>query len=246
VLAEQYIDLDAMLSLPESPLPAHAIHHISPVTQERPVIAVAQDRAFCFTYAENLYTLEQLGANIVYFSPISDTSLPDCDGLYLPGGYPELYAEPLSENAEMRANIAEVIRSGMPTIAECGGFLYLHDTLETPEGKRFPMVGYFHGNAYPTKKLQRFGYVTLTAERENLLCGSGSQMAAHEFHYWESEVPGNAFHAVKPDGRAWECAHANAHIYAGFPHLYWYADPRPASRFVLACAKWKEERHDAR
>ena len=244
--AGQYIDIDAILQIADLPLPAHTRHRIPQVTKARPVIAVAKDRAFCFTYAENLYTLEQLGADIVYFSPISDCRLPDCDGLYLPGGYPELYAKALSANTAMRCAVADAIHKGMPAIAECGGFLYLHDTLETENGVCLPMAGVIHENAFPTRKLQRFGYVKLTARHPNLLCEAGEQLTAHEFHYWDCASPGNSFHAVKPDGRAWDCVHANARLYAGFPHLYWYADLRPAKRFVLACEQFKEERHDTR
>lgn len=242
-LAEQFIQLDALLALPDLPLPCCHVPEVLPVTQCKPVIAVAQDRAFCFTYAENLRVLSQLGCEILAFSPISDAQLPACDGLYLPGGYPELYAEPLSENRSMRDSIAAAIRTGMPTIAECGGFLYLHKSLTNADGVTFPMVGIYPGNAYPTKKLQRFGYITMTSGTDNLLCAAGGQMTAHEFHYWESTAPGTSFHAEKQDGRSWDCAHANAHIYAGFPHLYWYADTRPAQRFTLACVAFKEEQH---
>lgn len=242
-IAEEHLELDAMLSLPDTPLPAYHVSAVQPVTESAPVIAVARDRAFCFTYAENLDVLEQLGCKLRYFSPLTDTGFPACDGLYLPGGYPELYAETLSANGSMLAAVRGALESGMPCIAECGGFLYLHETLETAEGYAFPMVGYIPARAFPTGRLRRFGYVTLTARTPGMLCGAGGTLTAHEFHYWESEEPGTDLHAVKPDGRTWECAHTNARLYAGFPHLYWYADTRPAQAFVSACAAYQEERN---
>ena len=242
-LAEEHLELEALLALPDTPLPDHKSPAVLPVTQERPVIAIARDRAFCFTYAENLDILEKLGAVLHFFSPVSDERLPECDGLYLPGGYPELYAKQLSDNCTMRESVRQALVSGMPCIAECGGFLYLHESLKTAEGSVFPMVGYVPGEAFPTQRLQRFGYVTLTAQKPNLLCDTGGMLTAHEFHYWDCPQPGTAFHAVKPDGRAWDCIHANERIYAGFPHLYWYADTLPAQRFVRACAAFWEERH---
>ena len=242
-IAEAHLELDAMLALPDTPLPVYDFPAVQPVTDRKPVIAVARDRAFCFTYTENLDILAKLGCELRHFSPLTDAGLPACDGLYLPGGYPELYAETLSANQPMRDAVRRALQNGMPCIAECGGFLYLHKTLETAEGRAFPMAGFFPSRAFPTKRLQRFGYVTLTAGKPGMLCCAGESLTAHEFHYWESEDPGTDLHAVKPDGRAWDCAHTGARLYAGFPHVYWYADTRPAQAFVSACAAFQEERN---
>ena len=242
-LAERHIDLDALLSLEAAPLPAFT-PPVPSASAAPCVIAVARDSAFCFTYAENLDVWRDLGCEVRFFSPLADDALPECDGLYLPGGYPELHAEALSRNAGMRADIRAAIRSGMPVIAECGGFLYLHETLTAETGEVLPMVGCIRGNAYPMRRLQRFGYITMTAQADSLLCRRGAHLTAHEFHYWESEHPGNAFHAVKPDGRTWDCAHAGKRLYAGFPHLYWYEDRTCAERFVRACKAFREEQHE--
>ena len=242
-LAERCIDLDALLSLEAAALPAFT--PLVPSASAAPcVIAVARDSAFCFTYAENLDVWRDMGCEIRFFSPLTDGSLPECDGLYLPGGYPELHAKALSRNVGMRADIRAAIRSGMPVIAECGGFLYLHETLTVSDGETYPMVGCIPGNAYPMGRLQRFGYITMTAQTDSLLCRRGAHLTAHEFHYWESEHPGTAFHAVKPDGRTWDCAHAGKRLYAGFPHLYWYEDRTCAERFVRACKAFREEQHE--
>ncbi len=210
----------------------------------KPRIAVARDNAFCFYYAENLRLLEKLGAELVEFSPLADKGLPEgISGLWLGGGYPELYAKALSENMAMLAAIKEAAHAGMPFLAECGGFLYLHDTLENAEGKSFPMAGVFSGRAYPTGKLTRFGYVTLTARRDGLLGPRGTTCPAHEFHYWESEAPGEDFTAQRPQSeRNWACGYMDAHQYAGFPHLYLYGNPEAAAAFVRACAEWRQKK----
>ena len=231
--AEQGLDLDGLLALARSAPPLEdRSTPLAPVT-DRPVrIAVAQDRAFCFYYADNFDVLRALGAALVPFSPLADEKLPGgIDGLYLGGGYPELYADQLAANRSMRADIRAAVQGGLPVVAECGGFLYLHRTLD---GKA--MAGVIDADAHMTKKLQPFGYVTLTAGRDNLLCPAGETMRAHEFHYAQSSDNGSAFRAEKPNGRAWDCVHANETLYAGFPHLYFRANPAAAARFVRACA----------
>ena len=209
------------------------------------MIAVAKDKAFCFLYRENLELLKQLGCEIKYFSPLKDEEIPeDADGLILCGGYPELYAEQLSENISMLTDIRQKIKSGLPCIAECGGFLYLHESLKNQEGKSFPMAGIFPGECYKMRKLQRFGYITMTAEQDNLLCQKGGIIRAHEFHYWESPDCGTAFIAHKKDGRSWKCCHVSDSLYAGFPHLYFYANPEIAVQFVQKCAVYQSERKE--
>lgn len=232
-LAEECLDLDGILTLaaeaPELPEPESVAPVVSGVR-----IAVARDEAFCFLYEENLRMLEALGCEPVYFSPIHDAHLPDnVHGLYLPGGYPELHREELSRNP-IRREIRDAVADGMPTVAECGGFLYLHDTLDGVE-----MAGVIRAAAFGTKKLQRFGYVTLTAERDNLLCLAGESIRGHEFHYFDSEDNGRDFTAAKPTGkRSWPCVHAGETLYAGFPHLYFPANPAFAENFVRKAASY--------
>lgn len=242
--AEQSLDLDGLLrlaaqapeldvtplSLPE-PVPGH------------PRIAVAKDEAFCFYYRDNLELLKELGAELAEFSPLHSSALPPCDGLYLGGGYPELYGKQLSCNCAMRSCIKEAIQSGLPAIAECGGFLYLQEKLEDAHGGTAPVCGVIAGRGFPTSRLQRFGYVELTAREDNLLCGAGESLRAHEFHYWDCDDPGRAFRAQKPQSnRGWDCAHATATLYAGFPHLYFYANPKAAARFLTAAAEYRKKR----
>ena len=102
------------------------------------------------------------------------------------------------------------------------------------------MAGVLDADATLTKKLQPFGYVTLTARRDNLLCRAGEQVRAHAFHYAVSTDEGADFDAAKPNGRAWACIHANDTLYAGFPHLYFRANPAFAENFVRACAQRRD------
>lgn len=243
-LAEKNLKLDKLLGFAESPLPKFTPPSL-PKISERPVIAVAKDSAFCFIYADNISLLRKLGCEIAYFSPLYDKAVPEnADGLILCGGYPELYAEKLAENKAMLENIREMIRSGIPTIAECGGFMYLHETLEDSGGSEHKLVGIIDGKAYKTPKLTRFGYVKMTAESDNLLCKKGEAFPAHEFHYWDSTNCGEAFTAEKTDGRNWKCAHANENLYAGFPHLCFYSNIETAVNFARKCAVFKRSKEE--
>lgn len=242
--AEKTVDLDGLLSLAgsapelEEPVPAVPVP-----LRKRPVIALARDRAFCFYYEDGLEELRRQGAELVEFSPLVDAALPDGTmGLYLGGGYPEVYARELARNAPMLAAVRAAVAGGMPTVAECGGFLYLHQIVADADGRYdWCMAGVFSMRAWNQGKLGRFGYVTLTAAHDGLLCGAGEQLPAHEFHYWESENPGADFHAQKPlSDRAWDCGWHTPTLYAGFPHFHFCGCPDAAGRFVSACAKYGE------
>ena len=201
-------------------------------------IALAADDAFCFTYKENIALLQEAGCEIVPFSPLSDTGLPDdIDGVILSGGYPELHAAELAANEAMLEAVRQSRADGIPMIAECGGFMYLHETLEGADGELYRMAGVIPGRCFRTERLGRFGYITLKALEGGLLCPEGSELKAHEFHYWDSEHCGESFLAVKPDGsRSWKCGIMTDDMYAGFPHLFYYDSPKAAMRFVHACA----------
>lgn len=241
--AEKTVDLDFLLKLADS---AKNIDYDIPTWSKKQYsvrIAIAQDSAFCFYYSDTLRLLEKFGAELVEFSPLTDEKLPqDIGGLYLGGGYPELYAKRLSEKDTMRLSIKQAVENGMPTIAECGGFLYLHRTLQDEKKTPYPMAGVIGADAVKTEKLSRFGYVTLTAKQDNLLCNSGESIPAHEFHYWDSTDCGESFCAQKPmRATNWDCVHASKNLWAGFPHLYLPARPEAAGRFVKAAADYRKE-----
>ncbi|MGI6238429.1 MAG: cobyrinate a,c-diamide synthase [Christensenellales bacterium] len=231
--AQRHIDLDGVLSLAASaPALPETTRAIRPIARVR--VAVARDRAFAFLYEENLEILRALGCELCFFSPLTDCALPEnIAALYLPGGYPERHVSELSGNTAMRRAVRDAVLGGLPTIAECGGFLYLHASFEG-----CPMAGVIPAQARTTEKLRRFGYHTLTAHADNLLCNQGESIRAHEFHYTESDDGGAGFRAQKPDGRAWDCVHAGETLYAGFPHLYFPANPRFAERFVQKAGEY--------
>ena len=236
--AQSSIDWPLLQRLFDRPAPAAATPAAVP---PRVRLAVARDAAFCFTYAETLEALQENGAELCFFSPLQDTALPpDIGGLYLPGGYPELYAAELAANAPMRAALKAAVENGLPTAAECGGFLYLGQTLEDADGTPHPMAGVLPGHGVKTGRLVRFGYATLTAQADSMLFAAGEQFPAHEFHHWDSTQNGTALTAAKANGRQWACGFANAHLYAGFPHLYWAGTPL-AQRFVAAAERYKRE-----
>lgn len=120
----------------------------------------------------------------------------------------------------------------MPCIAECGGFMYLTESIAG-----HAMVGALPGDCFDTGKLTRFGYITATAQEDSLLCRAGEQVPMHEFHHWDTPLPGRAFLAEKPSGKQWRCAYATDTLYAGFPHFHFYAKPVMAQRFLAACRK---------
>ena len=243
--AMQTIDLPLLLKI-AAQAPALAVPAVQlPAPNPTPLrIGVARDKAFSFYYADNLELLEQLGAQLVEFSPLHDPQLPDdLDGLLLGGGYPELYADTLSQNRTLMAQIKASLQNGLPCIAECGGFQYLCEQLEGADSKSYPMVGFLPGSSFRTPSLRRFGYVRLTAQKDNLLCKKGEGFAAHEFHYWDSQHCGNGCIAQKPCRRSsWECVVCDENFWAGYPHLYFYANVQMAKNFLNRCNRFHTQK----
>ena len=249
-LLEQTLNLELLLEIAQS-APVLQVEKMSVKeleaarenarNEEAPVtIAVAEDEAFSFYYEDNLELLEELGAEIVSFSPLHDTSLPEADGLLIGGGYPELRAQELAANTFMISSIRRAAEQGMPILAECGGFQYLQEKLVDSEGIEHRMCGVLKGCSRMTNKLVRFGYVEVSGEGSYF--GSGRTIRGHEFHYSDSTNNGNACRAVKPDGRAWDCMVVQGRITAGYPHLYYRSDPAFAEAFVAECRKFRGER----
>lgn len=204
-------------------------------------IAVAKDEAFGFYYRDNIEVLQELGCELIEFSPLSDTRLPEgIKGLLLGGGYPELYAKTLAENEKMRRAVKEAVEQGIPCLAECGGFMYLHETLSDREKNVYPMAGVIKGHASFRGKLVRFGYIHVEGNCDGTYLKKGEVIRGHEFHYWDSTDNGSACVARKPDGkRSWNCIHESGNLFAGYPHLYLPSFLPFAERFVQACADSK-------
>lgn len=245
-LAEQFeksVDMDRLLQACQTTERSAKRKKAEPKTTLR--LAVAKDQAFCFLYEETLDALRQAGVEIAFFSPLQEQTLPkDVDGLYLPGGYPELYAEALSENTAMRQAIRTAIEDGLPTVAECGGFLYLCEKLQDVWNGMHPMAGVIPADGIRTEKLVRFGYANLMANADSLLFRKGESVPIHEFHYWDTTETGIAFTTEKPiSGRRFTCGFATETLYAAFPHLYFAGNEKLTQRFVAAMDKRRKEKN---
>lgn len=212
-------------------------------TSSSPVIAVAYDEAFCFYYEDNLSLLKDYGARIEYFSPLHDKKLPDeCDAILIGGGYPEIYADELSKNICMLKSVKCAFDKGLPIVAECGGFMYLHEELTDAEGITYKMVGAIDGRCEYKGKLVRFGYVNIKEKQTNFL-REGEHIRGHEFHYYDSTNNGDDCIIQKPvTGREYESVIEGDNLWAGFPHLYYPSNPSFAKMFVQKAVEYKKHR----
>ena len=204
----------------------------------KPVIAVARDEAFCFYYEDNLRLLQEKGARLRFFSPLRDTALPEgTDAVLLGGGYPELYARELSLNVKLRRAIKDAFLKKLPMVAECGGFMYLHDAIEDENKERHSMAGVVPGICFRQKRLVRFGYIELM-EKHCRFLPEGERIRGHEFHYYDSTGNGDGCIAIKPvTGREYSCVVTGENCWLGFPHLYYPSNPAFAERFVEMAGK---------
>ncbi len=250
---EKSLDIEGILKLAEE-APELSWEEPSGISWKSPKelrIGIARDAAFCFFYEDNLELLREMGATLVPFSPLTDRRLPEkLDGLLLYGGYPELNGKALEENEAIREEIRSAIGGGMPCLAECGGFMYLHEQMEGMDGKLYKMTGVIPGKTWRTPRLTRFGYITLEQNldadgRKIPVLGEGDlgSSPAHEFHYFDSDNCGESFRAKKPlSSRSWECIHGTDRMLAGYPHFYYYANPRIPKAFLKKCLEYRAGR----
>lgn len=236
---EESLDIDLLLELANSaPELEYKVPEVKRI--ERPVrIGLAQDDVFCFTYEDNIEILRRMGAEIVEFSPLNDSQLPDVDAIILSGGYPELHADRLCSNAPMLKAIRDRIADGMPCLAECGGFMYLHERLQDADGKMHDSCGAIKGEVKNSGKLSRFGYITVSSEDPDSILKDGP-VKGHEFHYWDSDNCGGSWKAVKTSGVEYTCMHEDGNLIAGYPHLYFYSNPDVPYNFLKKVLAYKE------
>ncbi len=236
----QHVDLALLREkgavLPETPARAEAR-----TTAARVRLGIARDAAFCFYYEDNLDLLRAAGAELIPFSPLTDSKLPDdLDGLYLGGGYPELHAEALAANRSLREEIGRRARAGLPIYGECGGFMYLCEALVTAEGAEYPMAGIFPVTARMRTRLARLGYRTATVTKPTLW-PEGASLSGHEFHYSETDPMPDWVERMyrlddgRPEGF---CLH---NTLAGYMHLHLGATPEAAAHCVEFCRTHGQE-----
>lgn len=241
-----HVDLDALLRIARTapPLVVPGPLAFPPIPGPAAArIGIARDEAFSFYYQDALEMLEAFGARLVPFSPLRDRSLPEADGLYLGGGFPEVYARELEDNAAMRRAVAAAIRSGMPVYAECGGVLYLARDLLDADGRRAAMVGAVPAAARMHRSLVAHDHVTLEAEGDTLLLRLGEAVRAHEFH-WSTLEPQEPLPLAyrSRDGRGMADGRdgfAAGQLLATYAHVHFAAMPEMARRFVEACRAYR-------
>lgn len=201
-------------------------------------IAVAKDSAFNFYYPENLELMEAKGIEIVYFSPLADEELPeDVDGLYIGGGFPEEFAHALACNEKVKRSVKNAIESGLPTLAECGGFMYLTESIETTDKKKYEMAGVIPGSVQMQTKLAALGYREISGQNANFLLENLSAKG-HEYHYStflaaEERVP-YAYETKGMRGVSKE-GYILHHLVAGYTHFHFASCPEMVENWIEKC-----------
>lgn len=239
-LAERYLDLDRLVELELSKSTGIATCFISEKVERKSVrVAVARDPAFCFCYDDNLRVLEESGAELVCFSPLHDGELPEkITGIYLPGGYPELYAETLANNFSMRSSIKSAIDCGMPVYAECGGFIYLTDGML--EGSDF--VGVFPTRTKMLSKRKALGYREVRFICDTIIGNAKADCRGHEFHYSEIlEMPDFVERCYNVSRRGVLLADEGYRVkncLGSYIHLHFGSNPEIAVSFLEECSKY--------
>lgn len=239
-LVERSVRLDTLLSL-AAPLALGAPPAPAGPPAIRARVGVAQDPAFSFYYPENLERLQAAGAELVAWSPLEDRGLPEVDGLYFGGGYPELHAARLAANEPVRRAVAAFAASGRPVYAECGGLMYLAERLEDPEGRLHPMVGLLPATVRLTPPRLTLGYVEVQALVDTPLGLAGTRARGHEFHVSHLEAAEapfrRAWRVVDPTGAGRDEGFVVGASLLSYVHLHFGSNPALAEHFVSACAR---------
>ncbi|MBN2040590.1 MAG: cobyrinate a,c-diamide synthase [Spirochaetes bacterium] len=243
VSAEETIDIDGIEEIAEINDPENNINGICfPEDAGKGLkIGMAMDEAFNFYYMDNLNLMKESGIDVVEFSPLNDEKLPEnIDGLYIGGGFPEVFTEKIAANVSMREEIKQKALAGMPVYAECGGLMYLSTGIIPEDGKFYPAVDFFKCKTRMTKRLQRFGYIEVEY--------NGIITKAHEFHHTvledADETDFNYAYSVRNinRGREWKCGLVKRNVLAGYPHIHFYSNPEFYGEIISLFRKGKADR----
>lgn len=232
---EEQIDIDALISLANNSMPLKKISKSSKLTANSLKIAVARDEAFNFYYESSLNELERRGAEIIYFSPLNDETLPqNIGGLIIGGGFPEMFAAKLQQNKNLRADINHMAEIGLPIFAECGGFMYLMKNLIDFDGKSFEMCGVIDGVATMTNKLQIVGYVEAEILSECIIGKVGDKIRAHEFHFSTAATSDEKIFKCRRmrTGKEYFAGVCKKNLVASYLHINFAGNPSAASNFI--------------
>jgi cobyrinic acid a,c-diamide synthase len=248
-LAREWIALDRLLDLareapplPPGPAPVEEVTHASCR------VGIAWDEAFHFYYDDNLRRLEQLGATLVRFSPVRDSALPDVDGVYLGGGYPEVHAPALAANEAMRSSLRAFVHRGGPVYAECGGLMYLARAIRTLDGRTHEMVGVFEGEAIMKEKLAALGYVEVETLAPTVLGPAGLRFRGHQFRYSElvtaaDAAPQGAYAVRRPHaGEVTREGYRVGNVLASYVHAHWASNPLAGRGLFESCVRFAGQR----
>ena len=252
-LAEEWFAIDAVLEVARSSAALGMEEEATlAAVPTRCRLGVARDEAFHFYYEDNLRRLEALGAELVPFSPVHDARLPEVDGLYLGGGYPEVHAAALAANATMRDAVAAFARNGGPVYAECGGLMYLTRGIVTAEGQEHAMVGLLPSQARMCRKLQALGYVEVETRASTILGAAGTRFRGHQFRYSElSPAPavdevGHVYSLHQRRGDSTPLEGYRLHnVIASYVHAHWASNPGVAAALVESCVRHRASEHRA-
>jgi cobyrinic acid a,c-diamide synthase len=249
-MVTQNIDIERLLNLADAPILPASQSMKSSIYRTKNVpstvrIAVAKDAAFNFYYPENLEMLEEAGAECVFFSPLAGENVPeDADGLYIGGGFPEEFAAELARKETSRASIRQAIEAGIPTFAECGGFMYLTEEIITTDGESYPMVGIISGRTRMQTKRAALGYREVAGMTGNFLLPEDQSARGHEFHYSTFE-PGEkmpfAYHVQSRFGSKQEGV-LRENVVAGYTHLHFASAPILVENWISACLAYRKKR----
>ncbi|WP_312335458.1 cobyrinate a,c-diamide synthase [Anaerospora hongkongensis] len=239
------VDVERLLTAARQAAPLMPKEVIPNDYKERVRIGVAQDEVFSFYYPESLEILTAQGAELVPFSPLHDSCLPDVQGLLLGGGFPEMFVEKLAANTSMREAIGRVCRCGMPVYAECGGLMYLCRQIVDFEHKAYDMVGVIPAVCEMQMKLETVGYVEATSLSDNILTVKGTALRGHEFHFSrlltdgdETEFPWAMDFKKMRTGARYLGGYVANNVLASYLHLHFAGNEQAASRFVEQCRNY--------
>lgn len=240
-LMAETIDLELLLALTKAP----ALEETGNLFVEEPkkdvCIAVAKDAAFNFYYEENLALLRAKGATLQFFSPLANEPVPtDADGLYIGGGFPEEFAQTLAQNDVAKQSIRDAINKGLPTLAECGGFMYCTEAITNSSGERYEMLGVIPGEVAMQTKLAALGYREIFGTEGNFLIGANEEAKGHEFHYskYSGEHLTPAYETKGRFGKKQEGYNMN-NLVAGYTHFHFVSNPQLVDNWMTACKKVK-------
>lgn len=240
-LMTETIDLDLLLELTKAPVLEEKGQLFNEEPQQDVCIAVAKDAAFNFYYEENLALLRAKGATLQFFSPLANEPVPaEADGLYIGGGFPEEFAHTLSQNDVTKQSIRQTIHKGLPTLAECGGFMYCTEAITNSSGERYEMLGVIPGEVTMQTKLAALGYREIFGTADNFLIGTNEEAKGHEFHYstYSGAHTTPAYETKGRFGKKQE-GYCIDNLVAGYTHFHFVSNPQLVDNWIKACKKVK-------